>query len=83
MNRQALMDTFMRARGTNSEYVFIAIKLPDTEVPEIIVNRKENFDRKEAYYLKTYDENLRHYHNKDIAIVGMSYGNLEQIKNFY
>lgn len=83
MNRQDLMNTFMKARGSGAEYIFVAVKLPDLEIPEMIVNRKENFDSKERYYLMAYDENLVHYHNKEISIVGLSYGDLDEIKNIY
>lgn len=83
MNREDLINTFKKARETNARYVFVTIKLPDLDIPEMIINRKENFNNKEKYYTETYDEDLIHKFNKDICIQGLSYGGLEELKNIY
>ena len=83
MNREDLINIFKGARETNAQYVFVVIKLPDLEIPEMIINRRENFESKEKYYIETYDENLIHKFNNDIYIQGLSYGELEELKNIY
>ncbi len=64
----------------NCEHKFVAVRLtiPNTPGYEVIINPKENFKEKLAYYKKTYDENGVHKHVPEIKIVGWSSGNTFQ-----
>lgn len=59
-------------------YLFIGIKInmDGFEKDEVIINPRENFDTKLAYYIKTYDENLIHKFSGEtkIRISGFTYG---------
>jgi hypothetical protein len=79
-----LVDCFGKATVEEANYVGVLIKMPGFEKDEIIINSKENFAGKMAYYNKTYDENLEHKHAPGIAIVGFGYGNSpdEIVSNF-
>lgn len=71
-------------RAGNSEYtretaklMVIVVKAYDN-MPEIIINPKENFAEKLEYYKKTYDDNLVMKNNQNIKIV--SYNFVEKIE---
>lgn len=70
-----LINCFDKANETNSKYIGLAIKIPDADETEIIINPRENFQVKLDYYKKTYDEDLSHNAVGDILqIVGFTYG---------
>ena len=83
MNKNNIREIFKKARETNAEYIFVEVTIPGCEVGEMIINKKENFDFKENFYLNTYNDNLEHNHNNAIKIVGLSYGGLEELKRIY
>lgn len=57
------------------KYFAVAVRLPDLEKPEIIINPKDNLPEKIKYYLKNYDDELKLIHNPAIQIVGITFGN--------
>jgi hypothetical protein len=63
--------------GSN-EFVGIQLTIPNAPGCEIIINPKENFKEKLAYYKKTYDEDGVHKHVPSIKIIGWSCGNTFQ-----
>lgn len=64
----------------NSDIDFVGIKLTIPNAPgyEVIINPRENFKEKLAYYKKTYDENGVHKHVPEIKIISWSCGNTFQ-----
>ena len=82
-NKEDLKDIFTKARESNAEYVFIKVTIPGATKGEMIINKKENFDVKENFYLTAYNDRREHNHNNAIKIIGMSYGDLDELKNIY
>lgn len=68
-----LINCFETAKRLNYKYVAVKIDMQGFAKPEIIINRKENFDDKLEYYLKAYDENLVLKANNGIRIIGFMY----------
>ena len=69
-----LINNFKRAKRNCSHYIGVFIEMEGFNNPEVIINSFENFDKKLAYYIDAYDENLNHKHAKGIKIVGFTYG---------
>jgi len=63
--------------GAN-EFVGVLLTIPNAPGYEVIINPKENFKEKLAYYKKTYDENGVHKHVSEIRIVDWSCGDTFQ-----
>ncbi|MCM3111674.1 hypothetical protein [Lederbergia lenta] len=71
-----LISCFEKAKETNAKFVGIAVRVPDAEEPEVIINGNKNIEAKLDYYKKTYDEDLSHKAVGDILqIIGFTYGN--------
>lgn len=51
-------------------YVGVAVKLPNLEQPEIIINPIENYKEKIKYYKNAYTDDLKLKANNEIEIVG-------------
>jgi hypothetical protein len=51
-------------------YIGVAVKLPNLEQPEIIINTIENYAEKLKYYKNAYNNDLTLKTCKDIQIVG-------------
>jgi hypothetical protein len=65
---------FQEAINQERKYVAVKIEMQGFEKPEIIINRRENFQTKLAYYKKAYNENLTLKTFNGIKIVGFTYG---------
>lgn len=74
LTRDYLINNFKEARATESSYIGVLIEMAGFDKPEVIINSYENFDKKLAYYIDAYDENLNHKHAQGIRIVGFTYG---------
>lgn len=61
------------AFDTNS-YIVVAVKTPDTEKPELIINSPENIKSKMKYYAQNYNEFLELNKNKDVKIINYARG---------
>lgn len=83
MNKDNLRNTFKQARESKAPYVFIEVTIPGAPSGEMIINKAENFDFKENFYLTAYNEKLEHNHNNTIKIVDLAYGDLDELKNIY
>lgn len=83
MTKDDIRKVFKKAKETKAPYVFVEVTIPGCEKGEMIINKKENFDFKENFYLNTYNDKLEHNHNNAIKIVGLSYGDLDELKNIY
>ena len=75
MNKEKLITCFYQAEKNKAKFIGLAIRVPDADQPEVIINPYENFDVKLDYYQKTYDEDLSHNAVGDfLRIVGFTYG---------
>jgi hypothetical protein len=72
---QSLVDTFNLATKLNVKYVAVRIAI-GLNKEEVIINPRENFKEKSAYYQHAYDDSLRHKFadDQDIRITGFAYG---------
>jgi hypothetical protein len=72
---ESLNECFNRAIDSNARYIGVRIALGMGK-EEVIINPRENFEDKQAYYNQAYDESLRHkYANgMDIRITGFVFG---------
>lgn len=74
-----LKENFVRAKETNSPYVFVAVIAEG--VDELIVIPERSFEAKEKFYVGAYTDNLTHVMNKNVSIRGLSYGSGREIQN--
>ena len=65
---------FNIAKGIGSNYVAVAVSVPNCNEPEVIINHKSNLAAKLAYYKSAYDDDLRLKTNPDIRIVNFTLG---------
>lgn len=65
---------FNIAKGIGSNYVAVAVSVPNCKEPEVIINHKSNCDAKLAYYKSAYDDDLHLKTNPDIRIVNFTLG---------
>lgn len=80
-NKLALLGCFRNAKLYGSKYVGVLVETKGSEKPEVIINPKENFEAKEAYYDKAYDDDLVLKTFAGIKIVGFEHGNtFEQLE---
>lgn len=70
-----LKNCFTSAIEKGYKYVGLLIKMPNTSTPEIIIVQRENFDSKLEYIKDTYNNDLKHRSNDEIAIIGFTYDN--------
>lgn len=68
-----LESCFEDAKRLGYEYVAVKIDMRGFKKPEIIINKKENFDDKLDYYKNTYDDNLVLKSFNGIRITGFIY----------
>jgi len=73
-NLEELKFCITNAKQNGLLYMGVAIKMPDLEKLEIIINPYDNFDRKLEYYTKAYNSNLELNTFNKIKIVGISVG---------
>lgn len=74
LNMQHLIICFNCAKELKMNFVGVTIDLPDAVGKEVIINSKENFDYKLAYYQNTYKDNLEHNHVRGLKITGFTFG---------
>ena len=60
--------------NSGSEFVGVKLTIPNAPGYEVIINPRENYKEKLAYYKNTYDENGVHKHVSAIKIVDCSNG---------
>ena len=74
---------FENAKKENATWIAVAVKTPNCESSELILNPNVNFDTKLDYYRKAYDFELSLKACKDIKIVGFTFGDtLEEIESY-
>lgn len=72
MNKDKLIKVFNKGKETNS-FVQVEVTIPGQEGTEFIVNKPSSIDNKLEYYLRTYDDELKHCMNDKVIIVDASY----------
>lgn len=58
-----------RERGNLFYFVAVAIELPNTDAPEVIINPPENLENKLRYYIEAYDDHMKLKANPEVRIV--------------
>lgn len=66
-----LNNTFKYAREENAKYIAIEVEGVGKE-KEVIINPAENFDAKQEYWGRTYNDDLTHKGNPSIRIVAFT-----------
>lgn len=74
-----LIEQFNKARKEDSKFVFVVIEAEG--VQETICIPKRSFDEKQAFYERSYTDQLVHVMNKNVFIRGLSRGGAEQLNN--
>ena len=69
-----LESVFNQAIGLGVNYIGVRIQMQGFDEPEVIINPKENFETKLAYYKKAYNEDLTLKTFNGIKIIGCEYG---------
>lgn len=72
-NQRNLEACFNGARETNSKYVGVLIKTPESE--KVVICGRQDFDHEENFYKENYTDDLRHKHASDLEIIGFTFGN--------
>ena len=75
LKMEHLINCFEAAKQQKAEYIAVKIYMEGFEKPEIIINSKENFDKKLEYYKNVYDENLNLKSVPTIKIAAFTFGN--------
>ncbi|WP_223145205.1 hypothetical protein [Planococcus sp. ANT_H30] len=79
LTKEALFQTFDKARETESSFVFVTVNAEGTD--EVIVIPPKSFDAKEQFYDKAYNDELVHVMNSKVFIRGVAYGKAEELNN--
>jgi hypothetical protein len=77
MNKQ-MIEGLEKFFNSGDEFVGVQLTIPNTNGYEVIINPKENFKEKLAYYKQVYDCCGVHKHVPQIRIVNYSSGNTFQ-----
>lgn len=75
MNKSALKALFINAKAVGARYIGIRSIQTGIKQPEFHITQRENFDKMFEYFMKTYDDDLIHIHNRDVKITGIAQGN--------
>lgn len=82
LSLKALEQCFSEAIDREIMFIGVAVQIGDSPAPEIIINGKENFKDKLAYYKSAYNEDLTLKSSPTIKIVGFiscnSFDNIER-----
>jgi len=74
LTKTELEDVFTRAIETQEQYIGVRIETQGCSKPEIIINPRENFSEKLAYYKRAYNDDLTLKSFNGIKITGFMYG---------
>lgn len=69
-----LENIFNQAIQLGVNYIGVRIKMQGFDEPEVIINPKENFETKLAYYKKAYNDDLTLKTFNGIKIIGFEFG---------
>lgn len=77
LTKTDLIEQFNQARKEDCKFVFIGIEAEG--VQETICIPERSFDEKQAFYERSYTDDLVHVMNKNVFIRGLSHGGAEQL----
>ncbi|WP_339147644.1 MULTISPECIES: hypothetical protein [unclassified Sutcliffiella] len=77
LTKEDLKTIFNKAKEEGSKFVFVGIEAEG--VQETICIPERSFDEKQAFYERSYTEDLVHVMNKNVFIRGLSHGGAEQL----
>ena len=77
LNKIDLVTQFVKAKEEGCPFVFVGIEAEG--VQETICIPKRSFDEKQAFYERSYTEDLVHVMNKNVFIRGVSRGGSDQL----
>lgn len=67
-NKEKLLKEFKEAIEENYRYIAVFVFEGDNKEPELIINKRCNFEKKLRYYMDNYDDSLFHIKAKNIHI---------------
>lgn len=74
VNMQELVELYEDIKGqTDFKYLVAVVKTPAASAPEIIINPRENFEGKVAYYMNAYTNEGHLKNNPDVKILGIAF----------
>lgn len=79
LTKRDLIEQFNKARKENAPFVFVGIAAEGVQETVCIPSR--SFDEKQAFYERSYTDDLVHVMNKNVFIRGLSCGGSEQLDN--
>lgn len=83
INLSKLENCFKVAKETNQKFIGVLIQMKGFKKPELIINERENFDNKLAYYKRAYNEDLTLKTFNEIKIIGYAFGsNIQDIYDY-
>ena len=77
LTKDTLQEIFEKAKQEKSKFVFIGIEAEG--VQETICIPERSFNDKQAFYERSYTNELVHVMNKNVFIRGLSHGGSEQL----
>ncbi|MEN2467951.1 hypothetical protein [Ornithinibacillus sp. JPR2-1] len=77
LTKEQLIGQFDKAREEKAPFVFVGIEAEG--VQETICIPSRSFDEKQAFYERSYTDDLVHVMNKNVFIRGLSHGDSEQL----
>ena len=79
LTKKDLKAIFTKAKEEGSKFVFVGIEAEG--VQETICIPERSFVEKQAFYERSYTDDLVHVMNKNVFIRGLSYGGSDQLDN--
>ena len=58
INKEELIACFEEAKKVNATYIGVTVETRGSKGPEVIINRRENFDSKLEYYKNAYNDDM-------------------------
>ncbi|RDW17040.1 hypothetical protein CWR48_15680 [Oceanobacillus arenosus] len=77
LTKGQLIEQFDKAREENAPFVFVGIEAEG--VQETICIPQRSFDEKQAFYERSYTDDLVHVMNKNVFIRGLARGDSKQL----
>lgn len=67
MIKNEFLEIYNKGIERNRQFMAVKIETEGNPGPEVIINSAENFDKKIAYYLKAYDDNMELIKAKEVG----------------
>lgn len=83
LKKKNLEKCFESAKFCDAKFIGVLVEMNGFEKAELIVNQKENFDKKLEYYKNAYNDDLVLKSFNGIKIIGFTHSdNLEQLERY-